>query len=144
MLPVEHDGLAVDTTDDDVVGLDDDRLVVDAFVDQHEIAGFGGINGFLNGGEILRHPERVERVVVGGLLGLWLRFGLGLFLGCGLRLGRLYLGLRPRIGLGCRVGGGGVGAVAPSSTGGRDEREDGQQNQQATHGSPSEKRRPEP
>ncbi len=143
MLAIEHDGLAVDATDDDVVGLNDDRLVVDAFVDQHEVARFGGIDSFLNGGEILRHPERVERVVVGGLLGLWLRFGLGVVFWCGLRLGRLLLGLGGRIGLACRVGGG-VGAVAPSSTGGRDEREDGQQNQQATHGSPSEKRHPEP
>ena len=124
MLAIEHNGLAIDSTNDDVVGLDDDRFVVDAFVDQHKIAGLGGIDSLLNGGEVLRHPQRAERVVVDGLLGLWLRFGLVF----GFRLGHLLLELRSRIGLGCRVRGGGVGAVAPSTTGRSGKGEYGQQN----------------
>ena len=66
VLAVDDHGVAVGAADDDVVGLDDDGLVVGARADQDQVAGFGGVDGLLDGGVVARHPQGVDQRINGG------------------------------------------------------------------------------
>ena len=136
---VEHDAVSVDTANDDVVGLHGDRLVVDAFSDQHDVAGDCSINRILDGGVVLGNTKCPE----------WIRiwFGLGLRLLFGFVLDdRTLIGLRVGFvagltGLGACLGGTGVGVgivvvVGAPTTRRRGKRQHEQQSQESAHHNP--------
>ena len=67
VLAVDDHGVAVGAADDDVVGFDDDGLVVGASADQDQVAGFGGVDGLLDGGVVVRHHQGIgHRINSGG------------------------------------------------------------------------------
>ena len=66
VLTVDDHGVAVGAADDDVVGLDDDGLVVGARADQDQVAGCGGVDGLLDGGVVVGHPQGIGQRINGG------------------------------------------------------------------------------
>ena len=67
VLAVDDHGVAVGAADDDVVGFDDDGLVVGARADQDQVAGLGGVDGLLDGGVVVRHHQGIgHRINSGG------------------------------------------------------------------------------